>query len=227
VTGNISGSAANVTGTVSVANGGTGATSLTGVLVGNGTSPVAAATTSAGIASAISDETGTLGGFARVASAKLGLDFTNATTTGTEVTGLQISSTGTGLIRFEYYILSQSSSLTTGVKFGINHTGTATVLALNMTYASTGTTATTGISENIINNNTGAIYEVSAATSASTAAPNLGPTAGVAAINTNTLIKIFGVIDVTANGDLELYEGSEVAGITRVMANSSVIAIGL
>jgi len=42
VTGNISGNAANVTGTVAVANGGTGATSLTGVLIGNGTSAVTA-----------------------------------------------------------------------------------------------------------------------------------------------------------------------------------------
>lgn len=38
ITGNIAGSAANVTGTVTVGNGGTGATSLTGVIIGNGTS---------------------------------------------------------------------------------------------------------------------------------------------------------------------------------------------
>lgn len=42
VTGNISGNAGNVTGTVAVANGGTGATSLTGVLIGNGTTAVSA-----------------------------------------------------------------------------------------------------------------------------------------------------------------------------------------
>lgn len=37
ITGNISGNAANVTGTVGVANGGTGANTLTGVVIGNGT----------------------------------------------------------------------------------------------------------------------------------------------------------------------------------------------
>lgn len=49
ISGNISGNAANVTGTVAVANGGTGATTLTsnGVLLGNGTSAVSAATGSA------------------------------------------------------------------------------------------------------------------------------------------------------------------------------------
>ncbi|KKQ38151.1 MAG: hypothetical protein US55_C0013G0001, partial [Candidatus Levybacteria bacterium GW2011_GWC2_37_7] len=44
---------------VTVANGGTGATTLTGILLGNGTSPVTALTTSLGISGAISDETGT------------------------------------------------------------------------------------------------------------------------------------------------------------------------
>jgi fibronectin-binding autotransporter adhesin len=44
--------------TVTVAQGGTGATSLTGVLLGNGTSPFTATTTSSGISGALSDETG-------------------------------------------------------------------------------------------------------------------------------------------------------------------------
>ena len=45
VSGNISGNSANVTGTVAVANGGTGATTLSGYLFGNGTSAVTASTT--------------------------------------------------------------------------------------------------------------------------------------------------------------------------------------
>ncbi len=44
VTGNIPGNAANVTGTVAVGNGGTGATSLTGVVIGNGASAMTAVT---------------------------------------------------------------------------------------------------------------------------------------------------------------------------------------
>jgi hypothetical protein len=46
------------TGNLSVARGGTGAASLTGLVLGNGTSPMTATTTSAGISGAISDETG-------------------------------------------------------------------------------------------------------------------------------------------------------------------------
>ena len=45
VSGNITGNAANVTGTVAVANGGTGATSLTGYIKGNGTSAFTASAT--------------------------------------------------------------------------------------------------------------------------------------------------------------------------------------
>jgi hypothetical protein len=44
VSGNIPGNAANVTGTVAVGNGGTGATSLTGVVIGNGASAMTAIT---------------------------------------------------------------------------------------------------------------------------------------------------------------------------------------
>jgi uncharacterized protein YjlB len=47
-----------VTGTLPVGNGGTGATTLTGILLGNGTSAFTALTTSAGISGALSDETG-------------------------------------------------------------------------------------------------------------------------------------------------------------------------
>ncbi len=49
----------NLTGTVPVANGGTGATTLSGLLRGNGTSAFTALTTSTGISGAITDETGT------------------------------------------------------------------------------------------------------------------------------------------------------------------------
>ncbi len=49
-------------GTLAVGGGGTGATTLTGLLVGNGTSAFTAVTTSSGIAGQISDETGSSGG---------------------------------------------------------------------------------------------------------------------------------------------------------------------
>ena len=49
---------AEIAGTLPVANGGTGATTLTGLLLGNGTSAVTAVTASSGISGAISDETG-------------------------------------------------------------------------------------------------------------------------------------------------------------------------
>lgn len=151
---------------------------------------------------------------------KLGSDYTNATTTGTSITGLKVSSTGTGIVKFEFDLLVQSSATTTGWKFGINHTGTASVLAINMTYPSTGTTAATGIGEDIVANNTGSLYEASASTSLSTTSPNLGPTAGVAATGTNVLVKVFGLLNVTASGDLEIWAGAENSNTITVKANS-------
>ena len=47
-----------VTGTLPVANGGTGSTTLTGLVLGNGTSAMSTVTTSSGLAGALSDETG-------------------------------------------------------------------------------------------------------------------------------------------------------------------------
>lgn len=180
-----------------------------------------ASTTSAQLGTTLSDEVGTLGGFKREASIKLGGDYTNSTVTGTEITGLQISSTGTGLLYFEYWLLVQSAATTTGWKFGINHTGTATVLALNMTYPSSGTTAANGVGENVVLNNTGSIYEASANTAVSSTAPNLGPTAGVAATGTNVLVRVFGLLNVTVSGDLEIWAGSEIAASQiSVMTNS-------
>lgn len=66
ITGNIAGNAANVTGTVAVANGGTGATTLTGYLKGNGTgaftasATIAAADISGNISGNAANVTGTV-----------------------------------------------------------------------------------------------------------------------------------------------------------------------
>ena len=49
---------AGISGQISVAKGGTGASTLTGILLGNGASAITAITTSAALAAAISDETG-------------------------------------------------------------------------------------------------------------------------------------------------------------------------
>jgi hypothetical protein len=48
----------NVSGTLPVANGGTGSTTLSGLVIGNGTSAMSTVTTSSGLAGVLSDETG-------------------------------------------------------------------------------------------------------------------------------------------------------------------------
>lgn len=93
--------ASALTGTVPVANGGTGATTLTGILKGNGTSAVTACTTSACIFGAISDESGTGLMAAATNTAFLGtitgvnLNFSGSITGGTSVTGRDFIVAGT------------------------------------------------------------------------------------------------------------------------------------
>jgi hypothetical protein len=149
-----------------------------------------------------------------------GSPYTNATTTGTEITGLQIASTGIGTFTFEFWLLLQSSATGTGWKLGINHTGTATLYSVNMLYPSTGGAAATGVGEDDVANNTGSIYEAAAKTAFATTSPNLGPTAGVAAQNTNILVKVIGIFNATVSGDLEIWCAAETTGTITVSINS-------
>jgi fibronectin-binding autotransporter adhesin len=101
---------AEVAGTLAVGNGGTGATTLTGLVLGNGTSPMTAVTTSAGIAGAISDETGTGGG----------LVFATAPT----VTTLTVSSGGAAITG------NSTITGTLGALTGLTSSGTITLSGL-------------------------------------------------------------------------------------------------
>jgi len=156
-------------------------------------------------------------------TARLTADYTNATTTGTEVTGLQVSLAGAGTHLAEYYLLEQSSAVATGTANGINFTGSLTTLSCVRLYPSTGGTAATGVMDDVAATLSGNIYEHNAATAASTTAANLGPNTGVAAQNTNINVRITCTIVTAGAGDLELWHRSETAATTRVMTDSYVI----
>lgn len=136
----------------------------------------------------------------------------NSTTTGVEITGLQFASTGTGQFLVEYFIKYQSSATGTGVKFGLNHTGTAVITSESYMVGATGTAdqvvgvpiATSG----------------SASRSNTTTAPDIGPSTGVDTANADMLVTVRALLDITVDGDLELWHASETAAATTVRKGS-------
>ena len=158
----------------------------------------------------------------RLQTAALASDYTNSTTTGTEVTGLS-KTLGPGRYRFLYVLELQTAATATGASFGINFTGTATRMGAVMWYYGTGTSASTGIIDDASAGATDGLIEGFATRTETTTAPNLGPLTGVAVQNVPNLVFIEGSIVVTAVGDLELWEASEVAtSNTTLLAGSSV-----
>ena len=153
---------------------------------------------------------------------RLGADYTNSTTTGTEVTGLQFAGLVAGTYHVKWVLLVQAALTTTSPKFGVNYTGTVTQMSAHARFPSAGVTAATGQIEDVNNPTTGAIWAYSASTSKTTTAPDLGPWTGVVAANTNCQIHIEALLVVSDTGDLELWAGSEVAtSVITVVTGSS------
>jgi hypothetical protein len=156
----------------------------------------------------------------KIFTAKLGSDHAMTSTTGSEV-----SCGATGLVSgtyvFTYYVIAQSATTTVSPMFGINFTGTAAVRKMKVRTTTTGTTAITGIADDV-GAASGQIEESVSVTAFTTTAPNLGFT-GVATQNVDILYIIEGILIVTATGDLELWHSSETNTSTTVKAGTSLI----
>lgn len=149
-------------------------------------------------------------------------DHTLASATATKLTDLDMTLEA-GTYTFQYSLIMQSSATGTGLSFGLNFSGTAAVRAFQLRYPSTGTTANTGVADDV-GALTGEIHESNPQTAFSTTTGNLTFT-GVATANANILGTVEGVMVVTASGDIQLYHGSEGAVNTSVMAGSSLVVI--
>ncbi len=154
----------------------------------------------------------------------LGTSHTLASTTGTEVTGLGPCTLVPGTYYYTYELIVASSATATGIGLGINFTGTAATRTIRLVYPSTGTTAITGVMDDV-GAGTGQTMEFNSTLTFSTTAPNLINTAGFATANANVPVTITGILVVTASGDLELWHSSETAANTSVVAGSSLIVI--
>lgn len=145
----------------------------------------------------------------------------NSTTTGVEITGLNTTLTA-GTYIFEYFILYESAATTTGVSFGVNYTGTETVLVGWMEYPGTGTTASTGAASMVASGATGQVHESFGFRAASTTAPNMGATVSVDAANSVMMCYLNGILIAADGGDLELWHASEVAASSTVRAGTTL-----
>lgn len=152
----------------------------------------------------------------------LAADHTVSSTGGTEVTGLGPCTLEAGTYVYSYSLRLQSATTTVGVGLGINFTGTAAVRTILLTYPSTGTTAITGVMDDV-GAGTGQTMEHNVQTAFSTTVPNMINTAGFATANADVPVTIEGILVVTVAGDLELWHSSETATATSVKLGSALV----
>lgn len=145
----------------------------------------------------------------------------NSTTTGVEITGLNTTLTA-GTYVFVYDILYEAAATTTGVSFGVNYTGTKTVLTGWMEFAGTGTSASTGAASMVASGATGQVHESFGFRAASTTSPNMGATVSVDSAGGVMYCVIRGILIAADGGDLELWHASEVAASSTVRAGTTV-----
>jgi hypothetical protein len=128
----------------------------------------------------------------------------------------------TGTWMFDYCIVYRSDTLTTGMVFGVNFSGTKTTFIAEGTQTEATTSASTGAADQL--HGTFGLKSGGAIRSPSTTA-SIGGSTSVDTINVDMMFWIKGVIVVTVSGDLQLYYSSEVgaAGNQIVKAPSSLI----
>jgi hypothetical protein len=142
----------------------------------------------------------------------------NSTTTLTTV--MTTTALPIGTYFFEYFIVWQSATATTGVNFAVDYTGTVTRVRTTRHYQSTGTAAASGVSDGLAAVLTGSLVEHMSTRSDAGA---LGPNTGVDTINADQFDHIRGIIVVSTSADLLLQHASEAATSTQVMADTMLI----
>lgn len=144
----------------------------------------------------------------------LGSDYTNNSTTGTEITGLQFGGLVAGTYLAQWTLFVAADTTTTSFKFGVNYTGTVTRMMNMAQFPSAGVTAATGTMIDVANATTGQVLAYANSTTETTTAPNLGPWVGVTTINVFHRIMVETLVVVSDSGDLEIWAGSEVGSST-------------
>lgn len=153
---------------------------------------------------------------------RLAGDQSNSTTTPTEVTGLSIT-TGIGTFVFKYDLIVQSGATTTGHKFDVNHTGTVGSFDWEWRWLTAATTASDDVPDQDHTAAPGGV--VSAYSQRDKGTAGAGVTTDVDTANADIHYIVEGIFVCSADGDLELWHGSDAAAASTVKAGSSLVLI--
>jgi hypothetical protein len=155
---------------------------------------------------------------------KLGSQYTNSSTTGTEVTGLSFNALDAGTYHVRWALLHEAAAITTSIAFGVNVTNTVSEFVAMTMFPSAGVTAATGTMHNAANATTGQVVAYANTITESTTTPNMGPWVGTTNANVPHLIIVECLTVITAGpADIELWCASEVAAQISLEAGSSGI----
>ena len=159
----------------------------------------------------------------------LGSQHSISSTTATKVTGLDMTLEA-GTYTFQYFIIEQSATVTVAPLYAINFTGTVTTQKWWFQYADLSSTllAAIGTAAHDVTTSTLGFQMAQANDDFGTTVPDMHPfatTNAVQTINTDILVMITGLLEVTVSGNLELYHGSETSTATSVEVGSSLVVI--
>lgn len=130
---------------------------------------------------------------------------------------------GVGTWKFKYTLFYETAATTTGIGFGVNHTGTATTPGLMWHHITTGGAAATGIGDDVSATSAGQLSEGKSGLTLNAVIGSA--TAGVATANANIAAVLEGVVVVTATGTLELKIASEVAASNVLINDDSTLEL--
>lgn len=149
-------------------------------------------------------------------------DFQSIVTTGAKLDELT-AELEPGGYRYCYYLIVQSDNTGCGMNFGVNFTGSVDNFIARMDFmSSSGAASTTADDVSTTDTVNGA--SVMTTRTESTTTPNLNSINAVAVVDVDILVKIEGILFVTATGNLELWWGSELAAqAVRIYEGSGLV----
>jgi len=147
--------------------------------------------------------------------------YTNATSTGTEVTGLSFNNLSPGTYWVKWKLLYEALASTSSIKFGVNITGAVNEFVAHAYFPSAGVTGATGTMHDANNATTGQVYAYANTRTESTTAPNLGPWIATTTAAVPHMLEVECLVVVTALTDIELWCASEVTAEISLEIGSS------
>ncbi|GEM_PF-6933137 len=124
---------------------------------------------------------------------------------------------GAGTWHFKYLVIYQSTATGTGIGIAVNHSGSTGTFVMDWYHVTTGTTAATGIGDQVSSTNAGQLVEGKSERVKNTITSD---SAGVDTANANIEAIVDGVVVVTGSGNLELKAASETGTAVLIKAGT-------